>query len=399
MVFQREDFRKKTEALLELADVRLDGNRPWDLQVHDARLFARLWAEGSLGFGEAYMEGWWDCPALDAFFARVLGAGIPAKVRTWHHGIAHLHARLVNHQSRSRAFEIGQRHYDIGNALYRRMLDRRMIYSCAYWDEASDLDAAQEAKLELIGRKLQLAPGMRVLDVGCGWGGAARYFAEHDGVSVVGLTVSAEQARLARETCRGFPIEIRLEDYRAHTGVYDRIYSIGMYEHVGYRNYRTFAGQMRRCLAPDGLFLLHTIGTLRSAAVTDPWITRYIFPNSLIPSATQISESLEGLFVMEDWHNFGAQYDPTLMAWWRNFERAWDDLKTAYDERFHRMWRYYLLSCAGSFRARRNQLWQIVLSPHGVPGGYRRPERSGLRHPRADLIRPGPEKAGHRRGR
>ncbi|MFW6354047.1 MAG: class I SAM-dependent methyltransferase, partial [Verrucomicrobiota bacterium] len=248
MAFLKSDFRSRTEELLTLADVRPDGDRPWDIQVHDTRLYARLWAEGSLGFGEAYMEGWWNCPALDALFSRILATGIPARVRTWRNGMAHLQARLVNQQSRSRAFEIGRRHYDISNELYRRMLDRRMIYSCAYWDTANDLDAAQEAKLEMIAGKLQLAPGMRVLDVGCGWGGAARYFAEHFDVSVVGLTVSSEQARWASEACHGLPVKIRLEDYRAHQGLYDRIYSIGMYEHVGYRNYRTFAEQMRRCL-------------------------------------------------------------------------------------------------------------------------------------------------------
>lgn len=369
----QNDFRSKTEELFGLADVRINGNRPWDITVHDEHLFRRIWAEGSLGFGEAYMDAWWDCPALDTFFTRVFRADLPRRLRTWQTAWAHLAARSLNFQRPSRAFEIGQHHYDLGNDLYERMLDRRMIYSCGLWEPATTLEQAQLAKLDLIGRKLDLKPGMRVLDIGCGWGGAARYFADRFGVKVVGLTVSKEQVHWAQKAHLGHPVEIRLEDYRVHTGLYDRIYSIGMYEHVGYKNYASFARVVRRCLRRNGLFLLHTIGSSTTRVVTDPWINRHIFPNSLIPSATQITKSVEGLFVIEDWHNFGASYDPTLMAWHENFEAAWPSLKSRYDERFHRMWRYYLLGCAGAFRARRPQLWQIVFSPAGVPGGYERP--------------------------
>ncbi len=371
-------YRGRLERLLEPAGIEIDGTRPWDLRVHRPELFSRLFAEGSLGLGESYMDGWWDCERLDELFARVLAARIDRRVRSWRQVIPYLRARLSNRQSRRRAFRIGRHHYDIGNDLYRRMLDRRMIYSCGYWRRAETLDAAQEAKLELVCRKLGLEPGMRVLDVGCGWGGAAGFAAERYGVEVVGITVSEEQARLARETARdrseAAPVEIRLADYRSLTperdGTFDRIYSLGMFEHVGVKNYRTFLEVTRRLLAGDGLFLLHTIGGNRSVTQTDPWIDRYIFPDSMLPSARQITTAAEGLWVLEDWHNFGADYDRTLMAWHDNFERAWQELAGAYDERFHRMWRYYLLSCAGSFRARRNQLWQVVLSPRGVPGGY-----------------------------
>jgi len=362
--------RAFVEELLTLADVRLDGERPWDIAVHDDRLFHRVVSAGSLGLGEAYMDGWWDCERLDVLFDRLLSARLDRKVHplrfAWHAA----RSRLFNRQRRSRAFEIGERHYDIGNDLYERMLDRRMIYSCGYWREADDLDAAQEAKLDLICRKLQLAPGQRVLDIGCGWGGAAAWAAEKYGVSVVGITVSREQVALATERWGHLPVEFRLQDWRDVEGPFDRIFSIGMFEHVGYKNYRRFFEKVRSLLAPDGLFVLHTIGGNRSVTRTDPWIERYIFPNSMLPSARQITTGYEDLFVLEDWHSFGHDYDRTLMCWHERFENAWPEIAERYGERFHRMWRYYLLSCAGSFRSRRNQLWQLVLSPDGVRGGY-----------------------------
>jgi cyclopropane-fatty-acyl-phospholipid synthase len=248
-----------------------------------------------------------------------------------------------------------------------------MIYSCAYWKDAATLDDAQEAKLDLVCRKLGLRPGMRLLDIGCGWGGTARFAAERWGVSVLGITVSERQLEHGRRICAGLDVELRLQDYRDLAGRFDRILSLGMFEHVGLKNYAAFMGTVRRLLPDDGLFLLHTIGSNRSAARTDPWTERYIFPNSLVPSAPQIGAAFDGRFVLEDWHSFGPHYDTTLMHWHRNFESHWPDLQGAYDERFHRMWRYFLLSSAGSFRARKNQLWQIVLSPRGVAGGYTAP--------------------------
>jgi cyclopropane-fatty-acyl-phospholipid synthase len=251
------------------------------------------------------------------------------------------------------------------------MLGERLIYSCGYWKNASILEGAQEAKLDLVCRKLGLRPGMRVLDIGCGWGGTAKFAAERYQVEVVGITVSEQQAKFGKELCRRLPVDIRLQDYRNIEETFDRILSIGMFEHVGYKNYTTFMRIVRNCLKDRGLFLLQTIGGIRSVTRNDPWIERYIFPNSMLPSAKQICSAIEGVFVLEDWHSFGPDYDKTLMEWFRNFHENWDILKEYYNERFYRMWKYYLLSCAGSFRARKNELWQIVLSANGVPGGYR----------------------------
>lgn len=366
-------YRRKIEPLLEGADIRIGGDRPWDVAVHDDRFFAHVLGHGSLGAGEAYMDGWWDCPQLDELCARILRARLNLNLRGRHLLLPYLKARLLNLQTPARSFQVGQRHYDIGNDLYQAMLDQRMIYSCGYWRNAANLDEAQEAKLDLCCRKLGLEPGMSLLDIGCGWGGTLRFAVQRYGVKGVGVTVSKEQAKLAEETCSGLPVEIRLQDYRALDGRFDRILSIGMFEHVGVKNYPIFMQTVKRCLVPDGRFLLHTIGRSSSAARNDPWIERYIFPNSMLPSAKQITTAAEGHFVLEDWHAFGQHYDRTLMAWHANFNEAWSDLKAHYDERFYRMWTFYLLTSAGSFRARANQLWQVLFSFNGIEGSYEVP--------------------------
>jgi cyclopropane-fatty-acyl-phospholipid synthase len=368
-------FHERAKGLLALAGVELGGARPWDLDVHDQAFYRRVLSGGSLALGETYMEGLWDCPQIDAFICRVLEAGLDERVGSFVRLLAAARAMLSNAQAPSRAFTVGECHYDLGNELYRSMLDSRMIYSSGYWEHASTLDEAQESKLELVCRKMGLEAGMSVLDIGCGWGGTAKFAAERYGVNVVGITVSRQQAELGRETCVGFPVEIRLQDYRTMEGTFDRAISIGMFEHVGCRNYRTFFRVVRKHLKDDGLFLLHTIGSPRTMPAGEPWTDKYIFPNSMLPSARQICQAMEGQFVLEDWHNFGADYDRTLMCWFGNFDRNWDQLRQTYDDRFYRMWKYYLLSSAGAFRARKQHVWQLVLSPRGVRGGYRAPHR------------------------
>ena len=366
-------FQRRVAALLDSADIHIDGTRPWDIQVHDADFYRRVLTGGSLGLGEAYMQGCWDAQDLDGFICRLLRADLEKRAMTLGLALSALKARLFNLQKSSRAFQIGRHHYDMGNDLYTCMLGKQLVYSCGYWRDAADLDTAQEAKLELVFRKLGLKPGMRVLDIGCGWGVALRLAAERYGIHGVGITVSTQQADYARALCRDLPIEIQMQDYRQLDQKFDRIFSIGMFEHVGVKNYRTYMRVVRRCLKEDGLFLLHSIGSNESVHDTDPWITRYIFPNSMLPSIKQIATATEEVFVMEDWHNFSVHYDSTLLAWRRNFENNWDRLKHQYSQVFYRMWRYYLSASAASFRARKNQLWQIVFSPRGVAGGYQAP--------------------------
>lgn len=359
--------------LLAGVDIKINGDRPWDIKVHDERLYSRVARSGNLGLGEAYMDGWWDCDAIDEMINRVLRGDLATKVRqgiSWElifYTLLHFNPA----GDKDKAYEIGEKHYDTGNDLFVRMLDKRMVYTCGYWRDATTLDAAQEAKLDLVCRKIGLKPGMRVLDIGGGWGSFAKFAAEKYGSSVVNVTVSKEQVELANELCKGLSVENRLQDYRDVNEKFDAIVSLGMFEHVGPRYYKDYFMVAEKCLKDDGLFLLHTIGRNSTKGQPDAWISKYIFPNSALPSAHMLTGAIEGKFIMEDWHNFSADYDKTLMAWHKNFENSWPELKTKYSERFYRMWRYYLLSCAGGFRARGIQLWQVVLSKKGVVGGYK----------------------------
>jgi cyclopropane-fatty-acyl-phospholipid synthase len=363
--------KRRIESLLDPLDIRIAGDRPNDITVNDERFYSAA-ASGILPAAEAYIAGWWDADRLDIIADRILTSGLPirdeARLPLL---LGNLQARLFNMQTRSRSQRVAREHYDLGNDLFRAMLDRRMIYSCAYWKDARTLDEAQEAKLDLVCRKAGLQPGMSVLDIGCGWGGLAQFAAERYGATVTGISVSAAQVELGRERCAGLPVEIRLMDYRDIRGQFDAIISIGMFEHVGFKNYRQFVDIVRRSLAPDGLFVLHTIGSHITRVRADAFMGKYIFPCGMIPSARQISEACEGRLLIEDWHNFGADYDKTLMAWFSNFDCHWPEVRARYGERFYRQWKCYLHFSAASFRSRTNQLWQIVLSPRGVRGGYR----------------------------
>lgn len=367
-----DQFHLTIENLLRKADIRINGDRPEDIRIKDQRVFKEILSKGSLGLGESYMKGWWDARNLDEFFNKVLSARLEQKIKKKNIILNIFLTRLMNLQSKKRAFIVGKKHYDLNNELYSLMLGRTMAYSCAYWNGSKDLDEAQENKFDLICKKINLKKGMRLLDIGCGWGSFAEYAAKNYGVEVVGITISKEQARFAKEKCRGLPVDIRLMDYRDLNEKFDAIISIGMFEHVGFKNYRKYFRVVNRCLNEDGLFLLHTIGGNKTVRTIEPWIGKYIFPNSMLPSLSQVTNAFEGLFVLEDLHNFGADYDKTLMAWHKNFNKNWPKLEKDYSESFFRMWNYYLLSCAGSFRARKNQLWQFVLHKNGIKEGYRR---------------------------
>jgi len=354
--------------LLEKAGIEIGGSASHDIVVNDTRFFARVVRDGALGLGESYMDGWWDSPAVDELITRIHLAKLPDYIRrNWSLMLGVAKARLLNLQTRRRSFRVGEQHYDIGNDLYQAMLDKRMVYTCGYWKDAKNLDDAQEAKLDLVCRKLGLREGMRVLELGCGWGSFAKYAAEKYGVEVTGLSVSKEQVALGTEMCAGLPVQLRLDDYRNAEGSYDRVVSIGIMEHVGYKNYRAYMEVGDRCLAPGGVSLIHTIGASTSEPAADPWTQKYIFPNGQVPSLAQLARASEGLFTFDDLHGIGPHYDPTLMAWYRNFVAAWPALKAKYGSRFYRMWAYYLLMSAAAFRARYIHLFQIVMTRPDAP--------------------------------
>jgi cyclopropane-fatty-acyl-phospholipid synthase len=356
--------------LLAQADITINGSQPWDLHVRDPRAYQRVMRDGSVGFGEAFMEGWLDCERIDLLLDRAYRSRLIEKFEVRKALWEILKVKLNPFGSRSRSFEIGKWHYDTGNDLFELMLDKYMIYSCGYWQRANSLESAQEDKLEMICRKLQLEPGQRLLDIGCGWGGLARYAAEHYRVNVVGVTVSQRQIDLGKRLCAGLPVELRYLDYRDLNEPFDRVVSVGMFEHVGRRHYRPFFEACERCLKPAGILLLHTVGYLKEEPIND-WYDKYIMPGVEFPTVANVMDNVGGDLVLEDFHTWhGSHYDKTLMAWYERFNASWDQLKRNYDDIFYRMWKLYLQGCAGAFRAERMRVWQFVFSKGGIPGGY-----------------------------
>ena len=378
-------YAKLAADLLAAADIAIGGARPWDIAVRDPRFYKRAIAGGAIGLGESFMDGWWDTPALDQTIARMLRADLRDKIKLAPWMAADIVAeQLPNLRyvwpglrpflSRFRSLKaVAETHYEAGNEFYAAMLDKRMVYSCAYWANAKTLDEAQEQKLDMSCRKLGLKSGMRVLDIGCGWGAFAKYAAQTYGVSVVGYTISAEQRALGQELCKGLPIEFRLDDYRNIAGSYDRAASFGMFEHVGRGNFDAYMRVAHDHLVDDGLFLLETVGDNVSGSDCNPWFQKYIFsaPTSMFPSIKEIAAAAEGRFIVEDWHNFGADYAPTLRAWHANIAARRDWIVGRYGERFYRMYVFYLLSCAGAFEARTYQMWQILFAKRGLAEGFR----------------------------
>ncbi len=368
-----EAFFKK---LLAAADIRINGHRAWDLKVNDNTLYQLIMADGTLAFGEAYMAGLWDCQDIAELINRLLRINADRVITDYGKMQFILNLgkekfkKIANLQSILRAKQDVSYHYDLGNKLYAAMLDKRMTYSCAYWDGCCNLDEAQEAKLDLLCRKLGLKPGMKVLDIGCGWGSFMLYAAEKYDVICDGLTLSKAQASLGKRKAEaaGLPVHFFIQDYREYQPKkpYERIISVGMLEHVGQKNYTDYFAVAHRLLSDNGMFLVHTIGSPFSAQKTDPWINKYIFPNGVIPSLEQIGAAIDGLYNIEDLHNIGPDYDKTLCSWHDNFRRHWPILKCQYDEQFYRMWTFYLLSCAGAFRSRQLNVWQFSLTKVGA---------------------------------
>lgn len=360
----------RIKGLLADAGVVVNGSDPWDIQIHDERLWNRLFAEGTLGLGEAYMDGWWDADDLAEFFSRVVAHDMGEKLRITPNLVWQiLKARLLNMQTVGLSKRVARIHYSETDA-YRATLDNRMTGSCAYWIDARNIDEAQEAKLDLVCRKIGLKAGQKVWDIGCGWGAFMGFAAEKYGANCVGVTVSPDQAAYGRERYKHLPVEFQVKDYREFDGKVDHVVSMGMFEHVGYKNYRTYFEAARRAISDNGLFMMHTIGVPNTTTTIEPWIEKYIFPGGVLPSMAQLGKAIDSIWTVVDVHNIGPHYDKTLVAWWDNFRAKWPEPKTPEQTRFFRMWKYYLLCCAGGFRSRGLQVWQFVLSPRGVPEGY-----------------------------
>lgn len=365
------------QKILETSGITINGNAPYDIHVLDDRFYKRVLLNKSLGAGESYMEGWWSCKQLDELFFRITRhIDTDVVCKNWQTFLTRVTNFLINKQTCRRSRKVAQQHYNLDNGLYRHMLGESMAYTCAYWQNAKTLDQAQHDKFDLVCKKIDLKPGDHVLELGCGWGSFAKFAAENYGCRIVAVNISSEQIAYAKESCKNLPIEFHLCDYRdcttynPHQIKFDKIVSIGLCEHIGYKNYRRFFQIARSHIKEDGLFLLHTIGRNTTAKIVDPWINKYIFPNGFLPSIKQLGSNMEHIFILEDLHNFGSDYDKTLMAWKNNFDQHWAELSNRYNEKFYRMWTYYLLSCAGTFRARNMQLWQFVLSPKGKLNGY-----------------------------
>lgn len=369
--------KKRLQALLRIIDIEINGDRPWDVHIKDEDI--RKVRFGSIAIGEAYMDGLWSTKDLLQTFSKIF----ESESKFFHSlrcsnvicNLPYFFLKIFfNLQNKLLASRSIKHHYDIGNELYERMLDKNMVYTCAYWANATTLEEAQIAKYDLICRKIKLKKGDSVLDIGCGFGTFAKYAAETYGASVVGVTLSEEQKKYGDEINKHLPVEILLKDYRDVSGTFDHIVSIGMFEHVGRKNYKEFFRKVKELLKDDGLCLLHTIGSNRQRQ--DPWIHKYIFPEGEIPSVRNVVNAIGIDFFVEDWHNFGYDYSLTLIEWHKRFLNSWSELQAIdselYTERFKRMWEFYLLSSAASFSERRNHLWQIVLSKKGVKGGYRR---------------------------
>lgn len=345
------------ESLLARAGVAVGGARPWDIRVRHPGFFARVRAGGSLAAGEAYADGWWESDRLDEFFHRVFKAGLPERLAPapWS-GARRLLARLLGRAPRGPEAHPG-------GEVFRAMLGPTMSFSSGYWRDARGLDEAAEAAMELACRKLELRPGMSVLDLGCGWGAFARHAARTRGVSVVGVDIACERVNAGRELCKGLPVALRVQDHAEVRGRFDRVVSLGLAEEVGPAGCGGLMAAAARCLKPDGVALIQAAARNAPASRRDPWLERCGFAGGAAPSLSRLVQAMEGRFVVEDVHNLGPHYDRTLMAWHENLERRWHRCRG--DERLYRTLKFSLLASAGAFRARRSQLFQILMSRPG----------------------------------
>jgi cyclopropane-fatty-acyl-phospholipid synthase len=367
--------KKIVTNLFSRAGITIGGNKHWDIRVNNDRFYPST-LRGSLGFGESYMKGDWEVESIDALFRRIIRMDIPrSSLVTLNRLYLDIKSRLTNLQTRIGSLAIAETHYDLDHRLYELFLGPYNQYTCCFFNQAQSLEEAEVEKLELICNKLDLHEGDRVLDIGCGWGGFAKYAAETRGCRVTGVSISKEQIAYARQYTQGLPVEIIDCDYRdlpgrLSSGYFDKAVIIGMIEHVGHKNYRKLVNIVHQLLKDDGMFLLHTIGNCEQTTVVDPWIEKYIFRNSMAPAMSQLGNAFEGLFAVQAWENYGHYYAPTLAAWQERFEANWPQIaaietERRFDEKFRRMFNYYLLSCKAGFETEQLNLWHIVMTKQG----------------------------------
>jgi cyclopropane-fatty-acyl-phospholipid synthase len=361
------------KGLLLKAGITIGGNKPYDIHVHNEAFYDLVMTSGSLGLGESYIEKYWDCAQIDEFINRIIRADLSSEVGKDFKSLARIIlAKVKNYQKASQSASDISEHYDIGDGWYESFLDNRMVYTCGYWKNATNLDEAQEAKLNLSCRKEKIEDGMHILDIGSGWGSYAKYVLENfKNVTVTGISNCKTHVQYATNTCKAYKnrVEFQLHDWGKIAGKYDAIASFGMFEHVGPKNYRRFMKKVYNSLSSDeSLFLLHCISSNTATTSTDPYIQKRIFPGTVIPSVAGISKATDGLLKLEDWHLFGQDYDTTLMAWHNNFVKNFPELFKIgkFNERNFRKQVYYFCMCAGSFRANKNDLSQIVFSKNAA---------------------------------
>jgi cyclopropane-fatty-acyl-phospholipid synthase len=346
--------------------------KPVAIRFHDEKAQRAFLFDPHLAFAEAYMDGRVEMEAgsiydLLSLFAKNLGRGdFPFWMRF---ADSFRQATRFWRQSNDprKARKNVSRHYDLPDALYELFLDKDRQYSCAYFRRGGEsLEEAQLAKKQLIATKLCLKAGQRVLDIGCGWGGLSLHLAREAGAKVLGITLSREQERYAGESNaqeNAIDVAFSLLDYRALNETFDRIVSVGMFEHVGLPNYPAFFSKMNACLKEDGVALLHTIGRLTGPGFTNPFIAKYIFPGGYVPALSEIVPAIEksGLLIT-DIEVLRLHYADTLACWRKNFEAAWDKAAAIMPERFCRMWEYYLAGCEVGFRYHNLAVFQIQLA-------------------------------------
>ncbi|ODM89429.1 Cyclopropane-fatty-acyl-phospholipid synthase [Orchesella cincta] len=347
------------------------------VKINNVGVFPLIANRGSLGVGEEYMNGGWEVLGTDADVSEVFYRLLVSNTFDWYFHplnrfLYYLEFKAFNLQTRGRAFQIAEKHYDLGNDFFESFLDPWMQYSSAYWAKADNLNDAQLHKLELIAKKLDLKPGMRVLDVGCGWGTLCKYLAENYGVDCVGISVSKEGIKYAKKTCEGLKVDLRLQDYRELDEKFDRIVSIECLFHLGRHNHNKFFKIMNKCLKDDGILLLQVIGTNhKNMLQSDPFTHKYTFPNTYLPYYRELTKETEGLFIIEDWHSLGLDFAKTWDAWQERFQHNWETIKEQYDERFYKLWNYNISYASAAFKSRKVQLWQIVFSKDGLKREYR----------------------------